>query len=312
MTWQIPLRGPAGEPVDLRRTLASHGVASLPPALLDEETYQRLEITLPLDGTRPRTVTVTPGRKGHAKVEVVGRAPGAGTSEALLVTIRQVLNLDEDLSPFYDVAAEDPELAWVAGGAGRMVRSPTVFEEVVKTVCTTNCSWALTTKMVTALVEHLGEPATGAPKEGWRGRAFPTPEAMAASPERFYREVVRAGYRGPYLRTLAEMVASGDVDLEMLGRPDNGLSDDEVEEALVALPGVGPYAAAHIGLMLGRYSRLILDSWTRPKYARVRGSRRPVSDAAIVRRFRPYGGYAGLAFWCYLTKDWVEDPGAAS
>ena len=275
--------------------------------LLDEETYLRLEVTIPLDGTRPRTVAVTPGRKGHAKVEVSGRVPGATSTESLLVTLRHVLNLDEDLSPFYQVAAEDPELAWVARGAGRMVRSPTVFEEVVKTVCTTNCSWALTTKMVTALVQHLGEPAAGAPKEGWRGRAFPTAEAMAASPERFYRDVVRAGYRGPYLRTLARMVAAGDVDLERLGERDNGLTDEEVEEALVALPGVGPYAAAHIGLMLGRYSRLILDSWTRPKYARLRGSKRPVSDAAIVRRFRPYGRYAGLAFWCYLTRDWVDE-----
>jgi len=293
--------------VDLRRTLASHGVASLPPMLLDEETYERLEVTIPLAGARPRNLTVTPGRKGHARVEVLGRTPGPTSAEALLVTIRHVLNLDEDLSPFYEVAARDPELAWVSAGAGRMIRSPTVFEEVVKTVCTTNCSWALTTKMVTALVEHLGEPATGAPGKGWRGRAFPTPEAMASSPERFYREVVRAGYRGPYLRSLARMVVSGEVDLERLGERDNGLSDEEVEEALIALPGVGPYAAAHIGLMLGRYSTLILDSWTRPKYARVRGSKRPVSDAAIVRRFRPYGRYAGLAFWCYLTREWLEE-----
>ena len=275
--------------------------------LLDEETYERLEVTIPLDGGKPRTVTVTPGRKGHAKVEVAGRAPGATASESLLVTLRHVLNVDEDLSPFYEVAAKDPELAWVTRGAGRMVRSPTIFEEVVKTVCTTNCSWALTTKMVTALVEHLGEPAAGAPKEGWRGRAFPSAEAMAASSEPFYRDVVRAGYRGPYLRTLAKMVASGDLDLEMLGERDNGLTDQEVEEALIALPGVGPYAAAHIGLMLGRYSQLILDSWTRPKYGRVKGSNRPVSDAAIVRRFRPYGRYAGLAFWCYLTKDWIDE-----
>jgi 3-methyladenine DNA glycosylase/8-oxoguanine DNA glycosylase len=273
---------------------------------LDEQTYERLDVTIPLKGSRPRTVTVTPGRKGHARIEVIGRAPGAAASESLLVTLRHVLNLDEDLSPFYDVAEKDPELSWVTSGAGRMVRSPTVFEEVVKTVCTTNCSWALTTKMVTALVEHLGEPALGAAKDGWRGRAFPTPEAMAASPERFYREVVRAGYRGPYLRSLARMAAKGDVNLELLGEPDNDLSDDDVEEALIALPGVGPYAAAHIMLMIGRHSRLILDSWTRPKYARVRGSRRPVSDASILRRFRPYGPYAGLAFWCYLTRDWVE------
>jgi N-glycosylase/DNA lyase len=276
---------------------------------LDEETYERLQVTIPLKGTRPRAVTVTPGRTGHARVEVIGRAPGAAASESLLVGVRRVLNLDQDLSPFYEVAGRDPELSWVTTGAGRMVRSPTVFEEVVKTVCTTNCSWALTTKMVTALVEHLGEAGIGAAKVGWRGRAFPTSQAMAAAPERFYREVVRSGYRGPYLRALARMAANGDVNLEVLGEPGNDLSDDDVEVALTALPGVGPYAAAHIMLMIGRHSRLILDSWTRPKYARLRGSKRPVSDASIVRRFRPYGPHAGLAFWCYLTRDWVDEGG---
>ena len=37
-----------------------------------------------------------------------------------------------------------------------MLRSPTVFEDLVKMICTTNCSWALTEKMVTGLVENLG------------------------------------------------------------------------------------------------------------------------------------------------------------
>jgi N-glycosylase/DNA lyase len=308
MAWQLPLRGPSGEPVDLRRTLASHGVATLPPNLVDEERYDRMELTLPGVGARPRTVTVAAGRKGHVLVEVAGRPPGPRAAERLLLAVRGVLNLDLDLSGFYELAADDPELAWVTSGAGRMVRSPTVFEEVVKTICTTNCSWALTTKMVTALVEHLGEPAVGAPQDGWRGRAFPTPEAMAGADEAFYREVVRAGYRGPYLRTLARMVTAGDVDLESLAAASVvDRSDDEVEAVLVGLPGVGPYAAAHIMLMLGRYSRLILDSWTRPKYARLRGARRPVADATIVRRFRRYGPFAGLAFWCYLTRDWIAE-----
>jgi hypothetical protein len=34
---------------------------------------------------------------------------------------------------------------------------------------------------------------------------------------------------------------------------------------------------------------------------------RKVSDATIERRFRRYGHYAGLAFWLYLTRDWVAD-----
>jgi 3-methyladenine DNA glycosylase/8-oxoguanine DNA glycosylase len=304
---EIPLRGAGGEPVDLLRTITSHGLASLPPLEIDEEAHV-LTTTLAVSGARPRTVRVSPGSRGHARVEVVGRPPGSRVAEALAATVRHVLHMDEDLSEFYVLAREDPDLAWVARGAGRMIRSPTVFEEVVRIVCTTNCSWALTTKMITALVEHLGDPAPGADAGGWRGRTFPTPEAMAAAPLRFYRDVVRAGYRGPYLRTLALSVAGGSLDLEELARASpEELGDDEVEARLLALPGVGPYAAAHVMLLLGRYSRLILDSWTRPTYARLSGSRRPASDTAILRRFRPYGRYAGLAFWCFVTRDWVPD-----
>lgn len=302
-SFDIPLRGPAGEPVDLRRTLTSHGTASLPPMLLDEAAG-RLEVTVPVRGGRPRTVVIGPGSNGHARIEVRGRAPGAAATASLAETVRRILNLDEDLSAFYRVAAADPDLAWVTAGAGRMVHAPTVFEDVIKTVCTTNCSWSLTTKMVTALVEHLGEPAVGT-LDAWRGRAFPTPTAMAAADERFYRDVARAGYRGPYLRSLARSVAEGEVDLEALRERD--IPDDEVEARLLTLPGLGPYAAAHVMLTLGRYGRLILDSWTRPTYARLRGSRRPVSDAGIARRFRRYGPHAGLAFWCYLTRDWVDE-----
>jgi N-glycosylase/DNA lyase len=304
---EIPLRGAGGEPVDLRRTLASHGVASLPPMLLDEEAWS-LEVTLPLRGRRPRTVVIGEGRRGHARVEVLGRTPGGAGAQAVAAAVRHVLAMDLDLSPFYRVAAADPDLAWVAGGAGRMIRSPTVFEDVVKTLCTTNCSWPLTTRMVTALVEHLGEPAVGSSAPGWRGRAFPTPEAMARRDERFYRRVVRSGYRAPHFVKLTRMVATGEADLEPLGRqPPDGPPDEEVEERLLALPGIGPYAAAHVMLLVGRYHRLILDSWTRPTYTRLRGSRRAASDSAIVRRFAPYGPYAGLAFWCYLTRSWVPD-----
>ena len=307
MNFEIPLRGAGGEPVHLLRTLTSHGLASLPPLEIDEANVT-LTTTLAVPRGRPRTIRVSPGGPGRARIEVLGRTPGRRVAEHLTATVRHVLHMDEDLSGFYEVTAADPDLSWVARGAGRMIRSPTVFEEVIRIVCTTNCSWAATTRMLTAIVEGLGAAAPGAPAEGWRGRAFPTPDAMADAGDGFYRDEVRAGYRGPYLLALARGAADGTFDLEALARVSREeLSDDEMEARFLALPGVGPYAAAHIMLLLGRYSRLILDSWTRPKYARLRGSRRPVSDATISRRFRRYGPYAGLAFWCYLTRDWVTD-----
>jgi 3-methyladenine DNA glycosylase/8-oxoguanine DNA glycosylase len=308
MSWsaELPLVGAGGEPVDLWRTVNSHGVVDLPPMRIDEDA-RALEATLPLDGRPPRAVRIVEGGPALALVTVRGRAPGAADAAGLLHVVRHVLRLDEDLSAFYELAARDPDLAWATRGAGRLVRSPTVFEEVVKTICTTNTAWSATERMVGALVEHLGEPAAGVRPDGPYGRAFPTPRAMMEADAEFYADVVRAGYRGAYLRSLAGSVASGDVDLEELAqaRPDE-LSDDEVAARLLALPGVGPYAAAHVMMMLGRYSRLILDSWTRPKYARLTGGR-PKKDATLERRFRRYGRYAGLAFWLFLTRDWIDD-----
>jgi 3-methyladenine DNA glycosylase/8-oxoguanine DNA glycosylase len=310
--WSVrfPLSGPSGEPVDLERTFRSHGLASLPPMRLGENA-KALEVTVPVHGFPPRTVLVSESGPEHGMVSAIGPPPGREEGERIFAAVRRVLRTDEDLSGFYALAAEDPELSWVTRGAGRMVRSPTVFEEVVKTLCTTNCAWSATTRMVSALVEHLGEKAPGAPQNGPWGRAFPTPEAMAEAREEFYREVVRAGYRGRYLLTLSRSVVGGALDLESLDAPPEELPDHALEGRLLALPGIGPYAAAHVMMMLGRYSRLILDSWTRPTYARLVG-KPSIADEEIEDRFSPYGPYKGLAFWLYLTRGWVEeDPPAA-
>ena len=297
--------------IDLRRVFVSHGIADLPPMRLDQKTWT-FEITLPLAGVGARTVHIAQSGSGHGLISIVGSAPTQKVGAAVVAQVRQVLSLDLDLTPFYAVAAQDPDLAWVVMGAGRMVRSPTVFEDVVKTICTTNTSWGGTTRMVNALVQHLGERAPGAPPNSPYGRAFPTATAMAAAPPSFYKKVAGAGYRGPYLKTLAVDVAKGRADLEALATTSrDDLPDDEVARRLQALPGVGPYAAAHIMLMLGRYDRLILDSWTRPTYARLLGRKRPVSDRTIVRRYQRYGPYAGLAFWLFLTRDWIADDAPA-
>jgi N-glycosylase/DNA lyase len=306
-TAEFPLVGPAGEVIDLRRVFLSHGIAELPPMRLDQKAWT-FEITVPLARVGARTLKISQARPGDGLISVTGQSLTPQLGAAVMAQVRHVLSLDLDLTPFYAVAAEDPDLAWVLTGAGRMVRSPTVFEDVVKTICTTNTSWGGTTRMVNALVQHLGEKAPGAPPASPYGRAFPTPASMAAAPALFYKKVAGAGYRGPYLKALATSVAKGRVDLEALAATSrDDLPDDEVAARLQALPGVGPYAAAHIMLMLGRYDRLILDSWTRPKYARLLGRKRPVSDRAIERRFKRYGPYAGLAFWLFLTRDWLPD-----
>ena len=133
--------------------------------------------------------------------------------------IARMFRLDDDLSPFYRRIADDENLSWAAAGAGRLLSSPTVFEDVVKTICTTNCAWSATIRMTTALV------ARG-------GGAFPEPQLLAATPDAWYRDVARMGYRGPYVKSIARDVAAGALDLESL-LPARERGDEDVEKALL-------------------------------------------------------------------------------
>lgn len=295
---EIQLVGAGGEPVDLARTLLSHGVADLPPNEIAADGT--LLSTVLTAGENAWLVRLAADGAGRARLEAPAGAtvPPTARRPALATQIRHMLRLDEDLSPFYLVAGADPALAWTVAGAGRMMRSPTVFEDLVKTICTTNCAWSATVRMISALVAELGTAAAGARER----RAFPAPATVAEAGDTFFRDVARAGYRGPYLRALADDVASGRLDLEALRDPD--LPDQEVADRLLQIAGVGPYATAHMMMLLGRYRQLILDSWTRPKYRRVSGRPR-VTDSGIERAFRRYRQFAGLAFWLMLTEDWL-------
>ena len=113
----LPLRGAGGEPVDFARTIVSHGVAELPPNHLDLDA-RTLETTLPVPGGA-RAVRLT-AANGDARVELVAGRAGQRTLRTLTSTVEHMLRLDEDLS-------------WCELGAGRMLRAPTVFEDVVKT-----------------------------------------------------------------------------------------------------------------------------------------------------------------------------------
>jgi len=231
---------------------------------------------------------------GQLAVELDGRATKTDLREAERIT-RRVFRLDQDLAPFYAMIANDERLSW-AIGAGRLIASPTVFEDVIKTICTTNTTWAGTRRMIGALVELAGG-------------AFPDAALLAKTPERWFKDVARMGYRGAYVKAIAKDVHAGRLDLEALlphRVEEEEAKEDTVEVALRELPGVGPYAAAHIMQLLGFHHQLVLDSATRPKYLELSGKKR-ASDKTIVRAFKPYGPYAGLAFWLYITRDWIEE-----
>ena len=279
-----------------RRTIVSHGWYGLQPFRIDQNRWV-LSRVLDLKNGSPVTVEMR-GTKRAVQVSV-SRILGKRASEQIVKDVRHMLRLDDKLDDFYNVVAGEPEFRWIrTQGAGRLLRSPTVFEDLVKMICTTNCSWALTEKMVTGLVENLGRQSDDGQ------RAFPTPEAMALMPLKFYVEEVRAGYRAPYFKELADRVASGELNVEAW--LNSSLPTVELMKQMRDVKGVGPYAAENLLKLIGRYDGLALDSWTRAKFFTVRNNGRKASDKKIARFYSRFGEWRGLALWCDMTHDWLE------
>jgi N-glycosylase/DNA lyase len=289
------LTTPAG--YSFRRTLLSHGWYALAPFTIGPKgTF--LETTVTVSKGRAARLRMTEERD-RVVVEIPGRLARA-EALAAVAAARHILALDVDLSEFHALVRGDEGLRWIAEtGSGRLLRGATPFEDVVKLVLTTNCSWSLTEKMARSLVDLWGDPAPDGT------RSFPGPEALARAGARRLRDRAKTGYRAPYLADLSRRVLRGEVVPESWQRDPRATA--ELAKDLLELPGVGPYVAQNLLKFMGRPQGLGLDSWMRAKYGRLFHGGRRVSDRTIERRYRKLGVWAGPALWLELTRDWWGD-----
>jgi 3-methyladenine DNA glycosylase/8-oxoguanine DNA glycosylase len=213
----------------------------------------------------------------------------------LAAIARRVFSLDVELEGFARTISDEPDLTRaLASGRGRILRAPTLFEDAVKMLFTTNCSWAATKGMVARLIALAGA----------RGVAFPTAGAVASFSASRLKAKIRCGYRAESLARFARRVARGELDLEHWER--GGAPADEIRDAILSEHGFGPYAAEGLLRILGRHDYLALDSWVRQEYRRRFPGPRRTTDRAIARRYARYGVHRGLALWLDMTSHWHD------
>ena len=232
---------------------------------------------------------------GKIKVEIAQSKLNQTTVNKITRDVRHILRLDDDLREFYKSTESENRLSWIAeNNAGRLLRSPTVYEDLVKTICTTNCSWALTKKMTANLTDKLGEPA----KNG--KRAFPTAEKMAGVSAEFYKDEIRAGYRSAYFAELAEKTASGKINPESW--LDAEMPTAELKKQMKQIKGVGDYAAENLLKLVGRYDGLALDSYLRAQFYKKHNGGAICEDNKIESFYKPFGDWRGLTIWCDMAE----------
>jgi N-glycosylase/DNA lyase len=293
----ITLRAPSD--FDFRRTMYSHGWSELLPFSCDRDRGSLQRLLGLADGTQVLCELTAPASDVNVRLHT-HQPLTRDQKGAVQHVLRSCLRMDESLSEFHAAARKYPTYRWIARSrSGRLLRSPTVFEDVVKMICTTNCTWALTTIMVSNLVHEFG-PAFDNGRWG-----FPEPAAIAGTSEHALRTRCTTGYRAPFILAFAERVASGKLDVETWRS--SILNTEELCREIRTVKGIGPYAAGNVLKLLGRYEHLALDSWVRAKFMELHTRGRWVKDSTIEKRYKEYGPWRGLIFWLEMTRYWHDD-----
>jgi 3-methyladenine DNA glycosylase/8-oxoguanine DNA glycosylase len=284
---------PAQPPFSLSAVIHSHGWARLAPFNLDSEEEQ-LSYTYQLNGKRVVNLSFEEISNGVAVK--LNESLNKYEQREITEIVTWMLALDQDFSEFYELARQEPKLKQVEEKAqGRVLRSPTLFEDTIKTILTTNTVWSGTIRMTEALVNQFGEPLTGDSNQ----HAFPTPERIAASDEGTLRGTTRLGYRSPYILNLAQDIYSGKLDLESLKTA--SVPTDQLRKELLSIKGVGNYAAANLLMILGRYSYLTIDSWAIKMVSHEWYDDQTIGPSEVENAFEKWGEWKGLAYWLW---DW--------
>lgn len=283
-------------------TVASHGWCMLPPFDYDNSARTLTRVQQLRAGRVVRlTMSETADGRLHIQVDGLDTPPTTDQAAEIAQVTQHMLNLDRDFSDFYAHISRHSRYGWIETvGAGRLLSSPTVWEDLVKTLLTTNTTWNMTIQMCRRVIT-LGDPYPDG------GHAFPTPERLAALPLDDLNAHVRAGYRGAYLHTLAERVASGELEVESWR--DLALASADLYQRVKSLKGFGDYAAGSLLKLLGHFDRLATDTVCRAVYRdRINGGVPAADDKTIAAYYAPFGRWQGLVQWMDVMEDELKLP----
>jgi N-glycosylase/DNA lyase len=211
--------------------------------------------------------------------------------------LRSRLRLDDDLAEIRAETRTDDLIdeAYDAYWGMRLVRDPP-FGALISFICSAQMRVSRIHGMQQSLRKAFGTPVS------FRGKteyAYPTPEQLAGATEAQLRDL-SLGYRAPYVKRTAEMVADGTTPETVRGKP-----YEQARAALTEFVGVGDKVADCVLLFSLDYLEAVpLDTWIKRTIAEhypdcERGNYADTSRA-IRERLGPYAGYTQTYLFHYL------------
>ncbi|MEK6797405.1 MAG: hypothetical protein AABZ12_00410 [Planctomycetota bacterium] len=221
---------------------------------------------------------------------------------AIISRLRITLGLDRDFSEFYALCADHPALRVAPTiGAGRLIRSASMTENMLKALCSTNVNWTQAVKMI----NRLGQLGPIVPH--FRNQnAWPTPREILRAGERYLNDICRMGYRSECVLKFCRDVCDGKFDPDSLDAmaADPNAGSDEIVARLRSIRGIGPSSAHSLLGFLGRHDRLSIDSATVAHVRAVHTKGRKPTLKQIERIYAPFGRWKNLVYWLESWLRW--------
>jgi len=280
---------------DLSKAVCGYGFFLLAPTHWDNTTHT---LRVPLRGEDDRIIHAAVTHPTTRRILRIrcDRKVNRPEAQRLRAAIRRMLRLEEDFTRWFKLhpcARRE--------GYGRLFRSPTFFEDVVKTMTTCNIAWPNTVRMNALLCEEIG------------GGAFPTPAQLSRRKPATLKLRCRVGYRAEWIVRFARQIDSGALEPAWFENPSR--STEELYSALRGIQGLGEYAAHNVLQLLGRYDRLPIDSETVRHFRQVHGVELPENTRLrreiLHQHYKPFSPFQFLAYWYELKNGYEAKAGPA-
>jgi AraC family transcriptional regulator of adaptative response / DNA-3-methyladenine glycosylase II len=293
----VRLRLPARRPFDpwtVIRFLRDRAVPGIEVA--DGTTYRR-SLRLPHGHAVVSLAAGEPRPDGPVFVDAELWLSDHRDLTAAVSRCRQLLDLDADPVAVVDALGDDPQLGpLVTQHPGRRVPGTVDgFELAARAIIGQQVSVAGARTVAGRLVSTAGQPLPAA--HGRVTHLFPTPAALVDAAERIPEAFCMPAARRRALVSLAEAVDSGSIVI------DPGTGPDELREALVRLPGIGPWTAEYVAMRALRDPDAFMatDLGIRRAAASLGLPDGPAALDRLASRWRPWRSYAMAHLWSLPT-----------
>lgn len=257
--------------------------------------------TLRIEG-RPLLLAVSLKEKGKPVLLLQVQGAESVDPDKIEEMFRQLFLLDQDLTPFYQTATNDPYLAQIVQERRglRPVLDPSLYECLIRTIIGQQIHQSFAATLVHRLTSYAGDTMIYGGGEHFL--VFPEPEQVAQLDYNDLQQMQFNRRKAEYIIDLSRQIVEGRLNLEQLSK----LDDEAVMKKLMTLRGVGRWTAECLLLFgLGRKDLLpAADIGLRNAIRNIyRLDQQPSEEEVrrIGQRWAPWRSYATFYLWDSLT-----------